>query len=377
MRGNRIMKKALPLLLLASLFALRAEAQITQNDMPTAGDTIRFGTTTPGFGFSVGNAGQNQTWDFSDLTANSTYLDEFVTTSSTEITYSIVFGLPFSPNYAPMAKGEPFPIALPSQLGVSLEDVFNFYKTSSSAFTLTGFGASVNGFPIPVQYQDGLDELVPLPLNYNTTGSSSFRYEIAIPSLGFYGRNATRNNIADGTGTLILPDSTFQNVIRLKSTQVYTDSIYIDQFGFGLALPEATEVKYKFLSPGNGWPLMEITANSIFGQEIISRVAYRVYPEIDDTGIPQTAITGLEVYPNPASEILICRTECNHSGNLTYQMFDVQGKLVHEIRRENAAGTVMEFIPLQTLNLQSGLYFVKITDATGNYSSRPVMIQKP
>ena len=58
-------------------------------------------------------------------------------------------------------------------------------------------------------------------------------------------------------------------------------------------------------------------------------------------------------------------------------MFDVQGKLVHEIRRENAAGTAMEFIPLQTLNLQSGLYFVKITDAKGNYSSRPVMIQKP
>lgn len=351
-------------------------AQITINDFPEAGDTIRFAVANPGFGFDAGDPGQNQTWNFSNLNPTSTYLDEFVNTSSTEITYSIVFGLPFSPNYAQIAKSDPFPIPLPSQLGVSLEDVFNFYNRNNSAFKQTGFGASVNGFPIPIPYNDGVDELVPLPLNFNGTGSSSYNYEIQIPSLGFYGRVATRNNLADGTGTLILPSGTFNNVIRLKSTLVYRDSIFVDQLGFGLNLPQATEIKYKFMAPGYGWPLMEITANSIFGQEIVSRVVYRVIPE-SNISVPETPITSIQVYPNPAAEILVVNTELNRPENLTYTLSDLQGRVVYRIERDVTVGTAFEFVPLHALNLASGVYSLNITSPNGWNKAMPVMIHQP
>ena len=370
------MKNSYILAACLSLFLGRLNAQITINDFPNSGDTIRFAVSNPGFGFDVGNGGQNQTWDFSNLNPNSTYLDEFVNTASTEITYSIVFGLPFSPNYAQIAKSDPFPIPLPSQLGVSLEDVFNFYHRDNDAFTQTGFGASVNGFPIPIPYNDGVDELVPLPLSLNTTGSSSYNYQIGIPSLGSYGRVASRENLADGTGTLILPSGTYENVIRLKSTLLYRDSVYVDQLGFGLNLPQATEVKYKFMAPGFGWPLMEVTANSIFGQEIVSRVVYRANPQ-SNLSVPESSVTHIQAYPNPATEILVVNAELNRTENLTYTLSDLQGRIVYSVQRSVSAGTAMEFIPLHSLNLSSGVYALNITSPKGWRKTLPVMIHQP
>lgn len=85
---------------------------------------------------------------------------------------------------------------------------------------------------------------LPLPLTSSSTNSSAYSFNIQIPTLGYYGRQAVRNDEVDGWGTLITPFGTFQT-LRVRSELVYTDTLAIDQLGFGFQLPERSEIEYQ------------------------------------------------------------------------------------------------------------------------------------
>ena len=367
------------ILLFTSLFPAIAQITVTPADMPSEGDTMRYSNAQTGLDVSAGPGGANQTWDFSNLNSTSQFVDRYSSVSQTDLTYQIVFGLPFGENASNLAKPNPDGLALPSQLPITITDMINFYKSDNDEFSQTGFGAKLNGIALPVTYSSR-DVLCPLPLSFNDQSSGDFDYQIEIPTIGFYGKVATRTNIADGWGTLILPSGTY-NVLRLKSILQAVDSIAISidplpPFGINIPVPDV--ITYSYYASGFKFPVMQITSNDLGGNEVVSKAIYRDMLAVD--GIADNVSGGPEVklYPNPASEIAVVQTELLSKADISYNLMDALGKTVYSVvRNDQSPGTAIEILPLETLHLGSGIYFLRIS--TGNTTGKvlPLMVNNP
>ncbi|MBS1569271.1 MAG: T9SS type A sorting domain-containing protein [Bacteroidetes bacterium] len=292
------MKRTLrPFLLASCCFALSANAQISIGpaDMPDPGDTVRFrnGTTT----VDMDNTGPDFTWDFSGLVPGAEGADTAVTVGSTPFLYQFFFNnaLLYPENKADLAmRGADMGVQ-----AVQINDVFNYFKSNSAGYRDVGFGANINGLPTSVQ-RTPVDWIYRFPMDFGNTDSSASHFEISVPTLGFYGQDQVRRNEVDGWGTLILPADTFQ-VLRVKSRLQRTDTVYIDQFGLGFALPEPETIEYKWLAQGMDEPVLQVT--SVAGVNSLVRFYY--HPEDISTGMESPAPKEvLRAWPNPAGNTL-------------------------------------------------------------------------
>jgi hypothetical protein len=366
---KKIIVACLPVVLLLSVG--NAQITLTDADMPHAGDSARYSVANQAFLLQAGSSGPNRMWDFSDLTSSSQYVNNFQTVSSTAFTYQLVFTL--GPSASNVAMADPNGINIPSQTGVSLTDVYNFYKRSSSEFSQTGFGASVQGFPLPVAYSSK-DKLYPLPLDYQSQSTSNYRYQIDIPTLGYYGRVAERINEVDAYGTLKLPFGTFE-VLRLKSILKATDSLALDTFNLGFNIPYPDEIHYKYVAKNYGWPLLEITASDIFGLEVVTRAVYRDTLKKSSIGFSELPYSSINIYPNPATELVMIKSELLKTSDITYTLFDGCGrKIIEQFRSNQRPGTCIEALHLNSMNLSNGMYFIKIQTGDSKSSIHPLLV---
>lgn len=363
-------------LFVGSTAFLTAQTVLQTQDIPSAGDTLVYSIAQLPVTVDPGDDGENKTWDFTNLNSGNQYVDRVSQVSGTNLVYMLYYGLPGN-NFCNLAKTENNAPSLPEQTGIKFSDAYNFYRNTATGFVQKGFGASLNGIPIPVPYSSP-EKIYAFPLNYNHRDTSEYAYEVEIPGIGYYGRQAHKTNHVDGWGTLKTSFGTF-DALRIRSVLKASDTIALDTFGRGVRIPLPDEVKYKWVAKNHGMPLLEITATSFFGFEIPSRVVYRDFKKID-TGIEESQQSSIStsVYPNPASEILIIETELNRRDDLRFELYSSDGRLIHQIARKSLSpGKVIELIPLSTLNLHSGLYFVKISNGSGLISVRPCVVNNP
>jgi len=73
---------------------------------------------------------------------------------------------------------------------------------------------------------------------------------------------------------------------------------------------------------------------------------------VDDYGISLE----LSVYPNPASDYLMLKVKNYTSGNLTYQLYDANGKLLENKEVVDAETTI------QMNELSPAIYYLKVND---------------
>jgi len=375
------MKTKLYALSATAFLGLQLNAQITQEELPNAGDTATYAVATA-LGTSTGTSGNNQTWDYSDLQANSSERVDFVSVSDAGFTYSFVFGLPFSGSYSDMAQRGVIPLpqilldginAL--GLGVTFGDTYNFFKRESDGLVQKGFGADVSGFGLPVQYSQP-DEIIPIPLTLNNTSTVNYSYELELPSVGVWSVTAERTNEVNGKGTLILPNATYQNVYRIRSEISSQNTISSDQlpaFLNGVPIPR-NEVKYLYIAPSLGFPVLEITAASLFGFEVVSKVIYRATP-IDYTSVENNELSAFQLFPNPTNDLMHIQTDLKNSQKLTLEIVDTQGRLVWSKSSQCQAGQNTEQISLKSQGLSNGIYLLKITPEAGRPEVRTFVIQ--
>lgn len=375
------MKTKLYALTATTILSIQLNAQITESDLPNAGDTATYAVANA-LGTTTGTSGNNQTWDYSDLQANSSERVDFVSVSDAGFTYAFVFGLPFSGSYSDMAqKGViPLPQILLDGinalgLGVTFGDTYNFFKRQSDGLVQKGFGADVSGFGLPVQYSTP-DEIIPIPLTLNNTSTVNYSYELELPSIGVWSVTAERTNEVNGKGTLILPNATYQNVYRVRSAISSQNTISSDQlpaFLNGVPIPR-DEVKYLYIAPSLGFPVLEITATSLFGFEVVSKVIYRATP-VDYTSIENNEISAFQLFPNPASNQLTIQTELKNSQKLTFEIIDAQGRTIWNQTRQTLAGSVIENVSFNDHAIANGIYLLKITPETGRPEVRRFVVQ--
>lgn len=347
------MRIVIPIISAALALPLSAQISITQADLPVAGDTMRYRTTAAG-NVDLTLTGAGVTWDFSTLQPLLPGADTAVTVSSTPLLYQFFFNNPvlYAPHDADYAmKGVSFGFQQ-----VQLEDVYDYYKKTSGAFSNVGFGATINGLPASVR-RIPVDRIYPLPVEFGNADTSASAFHLEVPNTFFFGQSQQRINAVDGWGSLFLPADTF-DVLRVRTVLEKRDTLFVQQFGFGFGFNEPQTVEYKWLAQGMDAPVLIVT--TVGGVPTTARFYYdpEVIIGVNDPARGQ----GVQVFPNPASDMLTL--VLSEQVRARAVIVDPQGRTVRDLGRL-VGGTRMQ---VDLSGLAPGAYTVRALDSDGPWS---------
>ena len=351
------MKKRYFLLYLGLIvcFGSNAQITITDNDMPKSGDTIRYSITNNLQGIDPALTGANFNWDFSLLEADNQRLDTFFSVSSSPVAYQYYFNNniqypAYKSSYS--SRGDDILPQIPN-VPISITNVMNFVKKSSSKLENVGFGSSVNGFTLPTRKQP-IDVEYEFPLDYADSSFSSSAFAMSFPNVAHYGQIMDRETTVDGWGPLITPFGTF-DVLRVKSVLTKLDTIYLDTLGGGLTFPLPQEVEYKWLANNQGSPLLKIITTAGIPTKIEYQDSVRV------VGVEEIMEFGnVSVFPNPANEFVQINFNSVKGGLLNLNMIDLKGRVLLSKKIQSKQGENKYILNLKEINLASGIYFVEL-----------------
>lgn len=345
-------------LLLVSLLPAPAFAQIIIGlpDMPSAGDTVRY-VTSSAAGFDPAETEAGFIWDFSTLEIGPEGADTCVTVASTPFAYQFFFNNPvlYPQHRADYAvRGQSFDFQV-----LAVSDVRDYFKKDTAGFRNVGFGANVNGVPTSTR-RIPVDWVHRFPLEYGDMDTSFSEFELTVPTLFSFTQRQWRYNEVDGWGTLYLPADTFE-VLRVKSTLQRTDSAYVEQFGQGFTFPEPETIEYKWIALGMDLPVLQITV--VAGQAATARFHYSPMDPTLATGALEDEATGLLPYPNPAEG-----TAWIHIPDGAWQKLEMRDAAGRSARTLSLAGDRLLAIDLS--GIPAGSYSVELSGASGRSAAR-------
>lgn len=329
---------------LFSLFSLKAQITITQNDMPVIGDQI-FQITDTSYTLDPGISGADLTWDFSSAS------EAF----STE--YNIV-DVP-STGMAAIFPG--------ANLAISEDNVsFSFFNSNSNSFEQHGDAMSGLGFD-PIVYTPA-STILEFPLNYNDAFSTSYTSVMSFSAEeeGFYRiiikHASTIDKEVDAWGTVITPEGTF-DALRIRETETSSDSTFLQMTESSapmwVGLDESISSSYAWYSPNRKMPVARFDQDGTFHYTKLGA---------SQAGIDEEANSKQVIaYPNPVD----AGYGINFRGleNISYTMYiyNANGQL---IRTEKISGLNAN---MHTENLQSGIYHYKIVASSQQFSGSVII----
>lgn len=313
----------LSLLAIATLVSsvVMGQVQIVSNNLPQANDVlITRGAQLIDPLIDLEFTGPNQTWDFGfDVLQPLTNVTttECTPVETTPILYQFLFNNPFdSQHNSDFAFGTDDI----SAGAFTFEDVYNYYQNNSTKYANTGIGSTINGIPVPAQFNP-VDIIYHLPIDFGDQDSTHSELMIDLDTLGAYQLVQDRMNFCSGWGTLNIYDQTFP-VLKMRTEIHATDSIYIGFIGFGQSFERPVALEYKWMTPALNVPVLQINANLINGTPIVTSVATAdIY-----TGVNEESVSLVTVYPNPTENSLTLQGE-GLIGR-TYQVVGANGQLL-------------------------------------------------
>ncbi|HKR04296.1 MAG TPA: T9SS type A sorting domain-containing protein [Bacteroidia bacterium] len=304
---------------------------ITQSDLPNVGWGY-INAVDPGYSAAIPAGGASQTWNYANL--QNINQDSLLFQSSA--------GTP----YAPM-----FPNANLATYNPN-DSTYGYFISNSSGFFLNG--GSVAQFNNFVAVYDPPQIFIPVPFTYNSTYSGYSRFAIDTT----FGTDSARiilntqiSILADGYGSLILPNLTAPNTLRIKKTSLQTDSLWIKLplIGWTLSPPAITQsTEYLWLQNGGGTLLLDIDADSL-GQTA-TQSSYRLFFAM--VGINENhSPAAVSVFPNPAPDRVTFTFENNTGERSKLAIINQLGETVesYDVSRLNS-------FTMTTSHLPAGMY---------------------
>ncbi|MBL7922989.1 MAG: T9SS type A sorting domain-containing protein [Bacteroidia bacterium] len=342
-----------------------AQITITNTDLASANDTVRFSEASALTPVDLSLTGANYTWDFSGLQSVSQDVDSFLSVSSTPLVYFLFFG--FSSNLA--SRG----VDLSSFPGVPISDVYSFFNKSSNNYKQTGYGASINGITTPIAFNND-DIVYDFPVNFGNVDSSDSDYSISLPGLATAIGSQHRVNVVDGWGSITTPYGTF-NALRIVSTLTGEDSVYLDTLGFGFSSPRPLTREYKWLADAQDIPVLQINTIETLGIETVSLIKYRDSLRTP-VGLPANYLshTPMTLAPNPSkgSDVLAV-INLKNAASLEVSIYSAEGRLVDRRQVQLQAGKQTVAVRPSDLQLNAGVYLVEMSSLGERFSARMVI----
>ncbi len=332
-------------LLLCIAFTVVGQTIIDSINMPCPGEIIKRTVVNNLNTIDYTTSDSNTVWDFSMLDGTSSVSDTFIGVLSTPITYIATFSNPFDqPHKATVAAKQP---AIPSLPGITISNMYNFYKATNSFYGQVGFGAEINNVPLPVKY-DNAEKILCFPLLFGNIDSSFSKYAVNIPSLGYNAQRRHRTNYVDGWGTLYLPGDTF-DVVRVRSTIQIFDSIYVDSLGFGIGF-NRNEYEYKWISTESKLAVFQVNKRS-GGMGGIGTEAWFLDNRTDIGITDYNEKPSIKLFPNPVeNRLMIDGTDISGA---YWKISDLSGRILCEGKYQTSQG-------IDISKIKSGLYLIEI-----------------
>ena len=296
----------------------QAQITITKNNFPSSGDEYIYSNANTN-GIDVSQTGANINWDYSQLISINYDTISHVAVTSTPFAYQLYFNNIFLyPNYKANYAIKGISFQDPTNQ-VTISDVYDFHKKNNSSLEMVGFGANINGIPASIRY-DTIDQIYPLPLTFGTTDSTSAYYLLDVPTLGAYGQHIQRKVEVDGWGSIITPYQNYSQCLRVKTTLYQRDTLKISQpFPLpGVAFNRPIQTKYEWFVNGIGTPVFSVTKQG-------NTTSNAKYIDVNTTSINELNTFELEIYPNPATELINISIPFEKA---SMKIIDLNGKIV-------------------------------------------------
>ena len=331
---------------------------VTDTDLMNVGDIIyQAYDDAPASSISVGNAGPNQTWDFSALQVQEYDTTEFIDPA----------GTPFGADH-PTAN-----------LCIDDNGEYIYINKNAQSLSLVGF----DDYPYPIM-------LAPLPLVYglNTTLGSVIIMDSLIVNAGFIDHStaplislnplydqidsirvlveSTTEFNVDAHGDVIIPMGTF-DALRVKTDDVTTQDIFLycsstitGNGSWHLAPDSDVEITSSYAwwtnDPLVKFVLVQIEVDSVGG---ISAVDFMHSPS--PSSVTDLSSNNFNIYPIPATNNLTIEAQNNE---FTYlNLVDVTGKLV--LKKEFTQST-----SLDVSHIAKGMYYLNFKTVEGKLTKQ-------
>lgn len=328
---------------------VHSQISITQADMPSANDTIRYSNAAlNSITFNPNQTGSNYNWNFSSLTSNSQDIYQYKNSFNTSYFFYFI-------NKIGLKTADSIGIST-----IQLKNIYSFYTKNSTVFKNEGQGYSYNNIPLANSYVDD-DEIYQFPLQYGDHDSSTYYFDYNLSAYTTYidyAQNGSRVNDVDGWGSITTPFATYPNALRIKTTIYSHDTITI--FGFPLITNRKT-IEYKWLSKTEKIPVLEISGTLVGQTYSINSVKYRNnVPIVSSTNDLNKEVAMMNVFPNPCGDKLNIYTSIT---NLNYKIYNTLGEQMLD-------GTVNANVTINTQSLKTGVYFISVFTASNKQVKR-------
>jgi hypothetical protein len=167
----------------------------------------------------------------------------------------------------------------------------------------------------------------------------------------------------DGYGTLILPNATYTDVLRIRAVQ--EEELVLDVGGTTIEF-EASRTEWWWVKAGIPLPLLVFSIETDdFGTEIGATAAMVSFNGA--TGIGDLTELPMRVYPNPVRDMVTMELEA--SGTVHYRVLDALGREVLH-GSVAAGGTLRHSIDIAAMN--TGVYQLEVRSQQGVSTARLV-----
>lgn len=276
---------------------------------------------------SPGSAGAGQTWNLSTMTGTTAGLTTVVLPSAT------TYGASFSSS----TVGCNNPTA----------NTVNYYKTSATALQNSGIASGTTPF-----IYSNFEDFLHFPCSFNDTYVDSWAATFVSGGYTFY-RTGSTTVTADGYGTLITPNGTYTNTMRVHFVQVYQDSAFV---GVPYIITYNND---EYMWYRNG---IHVQVASLYTLTSSAGGPYTGGSYVTGTvGIDDAAdfISASNLFPNPASDQLTVDFTLTESKKVDVQLFNSIGQSVY-INQTAQGLQGVNTIQLNVAGLPEGIYFAKI-----------------
>jgi|GEM_PF-2327935 len=329
------------LLLLLILMACSAKAQpvlTRENIAPVPGDSA----VTKSYEFiAMPEGGEAVVWDY---------------TSAAPATRPMQYGW-----YSDTAHARFKPTASPANIALNRSSYSTFQYLTNDYWLRTG-GMEVYGSDTTHTLFYNPDTVLVFPLEYGDSFRNHHTALLAHPGMSELKTQAD-TSVADGWGTLIMPDGTVYNdVLRLKTR---TSLRYEDSTGYML---QHTIITLSYYKPGFHGPLLQHkdwhykagTSPTVWNISNIETQAYYTSLALPKTESP---MAGFALYPNPATDQFTIRLPDGH-----IVITDLHGRIIHRAE-------VLQQATIDASRWPAGLYLIRATGPDGTTGCARICLQ--
>lgn len=331
---TQTMKRILFFLGFISTFFLKAQFVITATTNPVAGDVEAY-VNTYSTGVTQPVSGTNKLWNYTGLnlifqsTSSSTYIPVFAVPNNNLFTGANL-GVMYGPNAYEALK------------------INNSSRTDLGGAATTASDCTV--FSDPYVYMN-------LPFSYGSAYADNISYTSSNESL-----NGIASLSGSGTGTLLIPGYTFNNVLKVTTTINYT-------YTSGPAVASITLVSNSFYSSASKFALLTIQSSTVTQG---STTTVDIDASVNKTfafgvGIEeQIGENNFSVFPNPVSaeNVTIAFTTKSEVTNIS--LVNTLGQLVKE-KTYTDLPLGQNNISFDLKDISKGIYYLQIK--TGEFES--------